>query len=225
MRAKPSEHLSTAIAILIAFITVVGALIAWRVSQASSVASNADTDGILAEVDGDNAYTGAFISGYAHLTAYAHSVVDTTLARELLAAAPKVTDDKLKTEIENERQRVLSESYADLLSVPQKYLDPRDFGYDVAKEIGETRAERAVERDIFSAPHFAAANAARGKAEWLLVILVVLGGAFVILTIADAIKNQFSYLLFFLALAIVMIGSLSALAIDIFGAPQLVIRF
>ena len=54
-----SNRFSNMVAILIALVTTIGAIIAWRVAVASSDAGSADTTGLLVAVDREDATTQA----------------------------------------------------------------------------------------------------------------------------------------------------------------------
>src|SRR5919202_1464552 len=99
-KSESTDRISTLIAILIAVVSVVGALVAWRVAVASSVAGNADTDGLLAAVDRENAITEAYTTLYGHLAAYARAARNDLLAKSLQAVESKTTDETLKKQLQ-----------------------------------------------------------------------------------------------------------------------------
>src|SRR3990172_11114606 len=69
--APPNEsRLETIAGILIAVVTVVGAVVAWRASVASDGAGDADFAGLRASVNAEEARAINFVNAYEHYGAY-----------------------------------------------------------------------------------------------------------------------------------------------------------
>jgi len=219
-----SDRVSTLIAVLIAIVSVFAALGAWRVAVATSAAGNADTDGLLAAVDREDAITEAYITLYGHLNAYARAVRHDALANALKSVEDTTSDTNLKARLAQERDGLIYAANTQRFSIPQQYLD-RSQNFDQERDVGETIADRSLEKDTFPEPHFARANAARAKAEWLLLLLILLGGAFVLLTLADALKHPLRFLLILMAIVVLGVAVVGGLMVELVGAPALVIRW
>jgi hypothetical protein len=125
--------------------------------------------------------------------------------------------------MDNERDGLIYAADTARSFVPQQYLN-RNNEFDQERDIGETLANRALQHDTYPEPHFKIADDNRAKAEWLLFILVFLGVAFVLLTLADAIKNPLRYLLLLSGISIFFVGTIAALLIEVFGAPNIYIN-
>lgn len=222
-QSHSTDRLSGLIAVMIAIVSVLAALGAWRVAVATSNAGNADTDGLLAAVDREDAITEAYITLYGHLNAYSRAVRDDAVAQALKSIQDSTTDQNLKAQLGQQRDELIYAANTNRFAIPQQYLD-RNQNFDQERDVGETLADRALEKDTLPEPHFAKANSERAKAEWLLLMLVLLGVAFVLLTLADAIKNRLRFV--FIAGAVVVIGVavIGAALIETLGAPALVIR-
>jgi len=211
---KP-DRLRTFIAVLIATVTVVGAIIAWRAAVGLSDASSANTRGILATVEREDVNTRATITLFGHLAAYSAFVRDDALAKaysDLAGANPQRTD------LTNyARAFRLAANYAQDL-IPPAYID-RDEKLDRQRDLGENIAQGSLNKDIEPEPHFADAGISQQKAQWLLADLILLGAVLVLLTLADAIQNLLRYLLLLGGVGLFGISMMIALVIEFFGPP------
>ncbi|HZQ10065.1 MAG TPA: hypothetical protein VFD70_26045 [Anaerolineae bacterium] len=214
--SEKSDRVSNIIAVLIAVVSVFAAIGAWRVAVATSAAGNADADGLLATVDRENALTGANVTVYGRMFAYARAVMDDAIASALQPIADNTTDATLKARLEEERASRIAGANQLRFSIPQQYLD-RDQKYDLERDIGETTADLTLERDTFPAPHFEQADYQRGKAQWLLMFVVFLGVAFVLLTLADAFKNALRYVLLALAILVFVLSVFGGILVEVRG--------
>ncbi len=221
--SNASERLSDVIAVLIAVISIVGAMIAWWVAGDSSNAGSADTSGLLASVDSQDALTEAYNTLYGHLTAYSRAMRDDALARTLYSVENATTDANLRQQLALQVDALTFGANALRGLIPQQYLD-RNKHLDQQRDVGETLADRELQHDTFPDPHFATADLNRVRSQWLLGILVILGVAFVLLTLADAIKNPVRYFLLLIAILIFLGGAAGATFIQFVGVPTLHIR-
>ncbi|MCA1552913.1 MAG: hypothetical protein LC737_00895 [Chloroflexi bacterium] len=200
-----SNRFSNMVAVLIALVTVVGAIVAWRVSVALSDAGSADTAGLLAVVDNEDATTHATVYALGHQTAYAAFLRDDRLARALRSLGDQYTT--FANSLDQAATRALD-------YVPRAYLD-RDENYNVQRDVGEDVAESTLNKDVNSRAKFDAADASRGKAQWLLLTLIGLGTALLFLTSADAVQNALRYLLLLGGLALFAASALGALVVEL----------
>jgi uncharacterized integral membrane protein len=212
-----SDRFDTVVAVLIAVVTVVGAVVAWRVSVALNDGAGADTRGILATVEREDVTTRAAITLMGHRTAYAAFVSDDALARaysDLARANPKDAD------LSNFASAFrLAANYA-LYPIPAQYLD-RDRQLDQERDLGENIAQYSINKDIEPQPHFAAADQSRQKAGWLLINVILLGMALILLTTANAVESRLRYLFLLASLLFLLISALAALLIELVGVPAL----
>ncbi len=203
MTAK-SNRFSNIVAILIALVTTVGAIIAWRVAVASSDAGSADTTGLLVAVDNDDATTQATLLAIGHQTAYAGFVRDDALATALYQAGGHF--NALADSLVEAANRSLD-------YIPRAYID-RKQNFDVQRDLGENLAEKTLAKDVNPQPHFQAADVARSKAQWLLFVLIWFGVALVLLTLADAVQNVLRYLFLIGGLGIFVFGAIIAAFVE-----------
>jgi thioesterase domain-containing protein len=210
-----SNRFGTVVAVLIAVVTVVGAIVAWRVAVALSNAGSADTLGILAAVEKEDVTTRATITLIGHRTAYATFKRDDSLATkysELAHANPQRTD------FSNLAGAFKSAANYALYWIPARYID-RSNELDRQRDLGEQIAQDSINKDMEPQPHFAAADSNRQKAQWLLVNLILLGMTLLFLTMADAIQNLLRYLLLLGGLGLLGISTVAVLLIEFFGPP------
>ncbi|HEY6043206.1 MAG TPA: hypothetical protein VIX58_13835 [Anaerolineae bacterium] len=206
-----ASRLSSFISVLIAIVSIVGALIAWRVALASSAAGNADTAGLLATVAREDVETRATILLYGHLTAYASYVGNRTLADTYDALArgnPQRTDYAAYAHAFR-----LAANYA-LYMIPSEYID-RNKELEVARDRGETIARESLDTNLDSRSNFDEADKARVRVQLLLINLILLGGALLFLTLADAIQNFLRYLFLLAGIGSFLIGTFGALFIEL----------
>jgi hypothetical protein len=199
-----SSRYSTFVSILIAIVSLAGAVLAWRVAVASSHAGNADTAGLLAAVDREDATTQATIGAVGHQMAYAAFIRNNSLAQAFYALGKDFTTTARGFEAAANRA---------LEFVPGQYLDRND-KFDAQRDIGEDIANASVNKDIHPADHFKEADQARRKAQFLLLDLSGYGVALVALTLADAIHNRLRYLFLLGGLGLFTMGSTAAIVIE-----------
>ncbi len=214
--SENSDRVSHLIAVLIAIVSVFAAIGAWRVAVATSAAGNADADGLLATVDRENALTGATMTVYGRMFAYSRAVMNDAIASALQPIADNTSDASLKARLEEERASRIAGANQLRFSIPQQYLD-RNQKYDLERDIGETTADLTLERDTFPNPHFELADLYRGKALWLLMFVVFLSVSFVLLTLADAIKNPLRYAFLALAILVFVLSVLGGILVEVRG--------
>jgi hypothetical protein len=159
---KP-DRISTVIAVLIAVVSVLAAVGAWRVAVASSNAGNADADGLLASVDQQDALTGAYVAVSARLAAFARSAENDAIATALQPIEAAATDSGLKARLEQERTSRIAAAEQLRFAIPPQYIT-RNNTYDENRDIGETSADLTLQRDTFPEPHFTFADTERAKA-------------------------------------------------------------
>ncbi len=204
MNTPESNNLSTAIAILIAIVTVVGAIAAWRVAVSMSDAGTADTLGLLAAVEKEDVTTQATITVAGHRMAYTAYVRDDALATSFDEVYGANAD---RGDLSNLSYAFrLAANYA-LDFIPANYVG-RDEKLDISRDLGENIAQLALARDINPQPHFDAADTSRTKALWLLTTVILLGVVLILLTLADAVQNFLRYVILAAGLGLFGISTL-----------------
>ncbi len=212
-----SDYFHTIVAALIAVVAVMGAIIAWRATVASSDAGSADTRGILAAVEREETTTRATTTVIGHRTAFAAFVRDDALAK---AYAALTKTNPQQTGLSDLASAFRDASHYAWDWIPPKFVE-RNEKLNEQRDLSENIAEDAIDKDIDPQPHFAAADRSRQKAQWLVLALVLLGIALLSLTLADAIQNLLRYLFLLAGLSAWLIGALAAMIFEFFGAPAI----
>lgn len=187
-----SEKFETFTAIMIAIVTIVSAVVAWRAAVASQEANQADFTGLTAAIHAEEAQVLNNITVAEHRQAFLTYTRYNELGYELYNAA-----NGANANAANELTRQKSEAWgiaAGLQSIffPSRYLRP-DGTYDAQREMDEKNADAARTNDIHPEPHFNKANSLRLKANLMVAALIFLGIALWMFTCAQIIGRRIRY--------------------------------
>ena len=212
VKAERSQRLETAVAILIAVVTVIGALVAWRSSAADDGAGDADFAGLRASVRAEETRALNYVNAYENYGSYTSYQRYNEMGNLLEADqsnAPAQEIDSL------ERQRADNHdlSISNQRLFPNKFLD-RDGAYNVKRQIGEMWADAAKENDLNPEPQFAEADQLRAKANWLLVAVAILAIALVFYTLVESFGDRMRYIMVGLGSLCMVAGIAFALFIE-----------
>jgi hypothetical protein len=205
-------------AILIALVTVLAALVAWRASVAGDAAGDNDYDGLRSLVSVQEVQTLGTVEAYVHSQAYAnyrrYDETATTLDEELEEASGKEAVDLRRKKREAE---VLVD--AKLKMFPNKFIERQaksdQSSYNARREIGQYVANQSRTRDLAPDPHFAAAEAYRTKTERLLLGVVFLTLSLVCLTLVEAFEGGARKASFVLGLLLGLGGMAFSIAMEL----------
>jgi hypothetical protein len=206
------DRFKTVIAILIALVTTVSAVVAWRTALASDAAGNADFAGLTASLRAENTRSSDTATMYANYRAYTDYVRHYRLGAmigEEMDAAPEADTPAMRHQ--------MNEAYAlainDADFFPGRYLE-RDLSYDKQRDLGEAWAEEAQKEDLDPQPHFARSDAMRTKTLWLLVAIIVLSASLWFYTLAQTINHSLKYVMAIGGTGFLLLGSAVAFAVD-----------
>lgn len=208
-----TEIFKTFTASMIAIVTVLSALTAWRASVASSDAGDADFRGLVATVNAEEAGALSTIKVMEHYQAFLSYTRYNELGYKLydaLQAKPANSDA-----LEQQKSDAWGIAYG-LQSIffPSRYLRP-DGTYDSEREMEELLAEEQRARDTRPDIHYAKADSLRVKANLLAQMLILFGFSFWFFTLAQIVDHKVKYLFAFVGGLFLMGGSLAALAIEL----------
>lgn len=210
---SPPNRLETVVALLIAVVTVIGALIAWRASVADDGAGDADFAGLRASLNAEETRALNAVDAYEHYGAYTDYWRYRALGDELadaVVAAPAEAADAL------DRQRAeaydLADANQDLF--PNRFLN-RDGTYSVARETGEAWADAAREQDLNPEPQYAEADKLRTKSNQLLGTITLLGLALVGYTLVETVEGRLKLLLAGGATLVALVGVALAVMLEV----------
>jgi hypothetical protein len=208
-----NNRLETVVALLIAVVTVIGAVMAWRASVADDGAGDADFAGLRASLNAEETRALNAVDAYEHYGAYTNYWRYNALGDELAAAveaAPPEAADAL------DRQRAeaydLADANQDLF--PNRFLN-RDGTYSVARETGEAWADAAREKDLYPDPQYAEADRLRTKSNQLLGTITLLGLALVVYTLVETVAGRVKLLLVGLGTVLAIAGVVVAVLLEL----------
>ncbi|HVN16033.1 MAG TPA: hypothetical protein VMT73_09870 [Anaerolineales bacterium] len=186
-----SEGFKTFTAIMIAIVSVVGALVTWRAALASNEASQDDFTGLAAAINAQESQVLTAITVSEHYQAF----LDYTRYNEL---GNQINDEIQKN---NSTDGSLTRQKSDAWGIafglqslffPQRYLLPNGT-YDVQRETDEQNAEAERTQDVKPELHFTQADTLRLKANLQVVILILLGISFWFFTLAQINERGIKY--------------------------------
>ena len=204
-----SNRFKSFVAVLVAIVTVLGALTAGLAAKASSDAGDEDFAGMAAAISAQKADLINEVYAYEHYRAY------TTYFRYLelgnLLYDPNA-DEKTQQSLYNQQQEVWGVADGILSTFFQaRYIDP-DGTYDLERELQEARAEDEQSNDLNFTPYFDKADSLRARSSFLIGNMIVFAGSFWFLTLAQVMENRFKY---FMALFGILLGLAGILGIFI----------
>jgi len=165
-------------AILIALVTVIAALVAWRASVSADGAGDADYAGLNAVVNREKTDTLAAVESAEHARAFA-AYRRYRQTAEILAPGEKA--NKVAAEAD-----ALAD--AKLTLFPNKYME-REGTYRIEREMGTIRSNEARTKDLDPADDFEDADKLRDKTEKLLYGVVYLTFSLICLTLVEAFQG------------------------------------
>lgn len=212
---EKENRLETVVAILIAVVTVIGAVVAWRASVAADGAGDADFAGLQATLNAEETRALNFVNAYEHYGAYVNYSRYLQLGN---AVADDLSNGVAQSEEEAfwlDRQRAESFDLANANQelFPNRFLS-RDGGYGVQRELGEAWADATREKDLDPDPYYAEADKLRDKTNLLLSTLTLLGIGLVFFTLVEAAGERLRYPLVGLGVLFSIGGTVAALVIE-----------
>ncbi len=206
---EQSDRYQIIIAIMIAVVSLAGAVVAWQATLIED--DDADKAGLAAAL---NAETTHFINEAVlakHHRAYTTYSLNDELQNQIQAG---ITD--ANSAEQNQRTRQLTEASnlagTSRLFFPSRYLN-RDGTYNTQRELGEAWAQAGQINDLEAQPHFDEADSLRVKALFTITILLLLTVSLLFYTIAEGLHPERRSLRLYTA-----IGGTAFLVISIVGA-------
>ena len=218
MTPEPEEKeskLETIVAILIAIVTVIGAVVAWRASVAADSAGDADFAGLQASLNAEETRALNNVNAYEHYGAYVNYRRYLNLGNAIaddLANDPSTPEDQAFM-LDRQRAEAYDLSNANQTLFPNRFLN-RDGSYSVTRELGEAWADAAKQKDLDPDPHYAEADGLRQKTNLLLATLSLLAIGLVFFTLVEAADERLQMIMVGLGGAFSLVGTIIALVIE-----------
>lgn len=216
----PAERarLKTAVSVLIATVTVIGALVGWRISVASGAASAADSRGLEAALHAAN--TGTSVSTYlstnlSFFAEYQEHLERATLLERDLSREPNAARRQALEE-EALRERSLATAARGYVNADYIEVDPDtgDEYFDGNRFWDAQWAETAVTQTLDPAPAFAQADRARVKTRSLTAVAVGLSLALFLLSAATVAPRRAMRLLSAAAVPIIVAAGVVVVVLE-----------
>jgi hypothetical protein len=177
--------------VLVAFVTVLGAIVACMATSAASGAANADFDGLNSAIRAQKAEIINEIYAYEHYRAF----TDYSRYLELgnLLYDPNATEE---TSIANgviQREVWGVASGIKSLFFQARYITPEGT-YDLQRELDEAIAEDAQNEDLNSDPYFEESDRMHRRSSFLTADMIVLAVSFWFLQLAQVTEKRIKYL-------------------------------
>lgn len=193
------ETFKSYVAVLIAFVTVMGAMAAGLASVAVSDANDADFAGLDASIRGQKADIVNHILAYEKYRAYTAYVRYNELGNQLYSA---------------NQFGAASEAWGVARGLVSFFL-PRyiraDGAYDIERELEEAWAQDAQDQDLDAAPYFGESDQLRQRSSFLTADMIVLAMSFWFLTVAQTTQKNIKYLLAGIGVLLALAGTLGLL--------------
>jgi len=206
------NHLEIIVAILIATVTVIGAVVVWRASVAADASGDADYAGHRASVNVEETRALDTINTYENYGAYTNYVRYSTLSDLIAEDLDQATaDEALRLEhqlTEADNLAVINQNL-----FPNRFLN-RDGTYNIQRQLGELWAKAAKEKDLNPEPQFAEADRLRDKSNWFLVAVTILAISLVFYTLVESVSGRGQIVLVTLGCALALVGTIGALFIE-----------
>jgi hypothetical protein len=211
---EQSSRFETIIAILIAIVTVTGAIVAWRASVAADGAGDADYAGLRALVSAERTRALNYVNAYEDYTAFTGYKRYQDLADQIEKDLERLpTDDPQKAALETELSNVSDLARASRTLIEGRFVN-RTGQYDLQRQLGEMWATEAKQKDLDPDPQFAEAEQLRSKTNWLLASVMVLGVGLVFYTLVESAASRLKYALAALGTLFLVLGAVMAVLID-----------
>ena len=213
---QENNNLSILVALLIAAVSVISAVVAWRASVAADAAGDADVAGIRATINLTETNALASVKGYSDyasfLDYYKYRETASQIEQELAALPEDAVD--ASAALVNELADTHDLTTAAGMAFPNEYLN-RDGTYALSRQTGEYVATVSREKDTNPQPSFDEADAQRSHTDRLLIAVSVLVVALIFYTLIEATESKkLKYLLLSIGTAIFLAGSIAALFVE-----------
>ena len=214
---KENNRVSTVVALLIAAVSVAGAVVTWRASVSADGAGDADVAGIRATINLTETKALAAVKGYSDYASfteyYKYRETGNQLEKEITELPADATEEQVAA-LNNELADTYDLTTASGVAFPNDYLN-RDGTYALSRQTGEFVANASRERDINPQPSFDEADGLRDHTNRLLVALSVLVIALVFYTLIEATDNtKLKYLLLVAGTGIFLAGVIGAYMLE-----------
>lgn len=209
------DTFQTVMAILIALVTIVGAVVAWRSAVFSERAGNADFASTTAVIHREETLTVGTARLFQRYRAYTDYLLSIVYADLLQEAMDSVSPEQASL-FEAERTQANDEAINNLRYFETRYLD-LEGNYDQERDLGEAIADASQTKDLDPAPHLIEADRSRTQIANFVSIFIVLAVALVFYTFAEALhpsRRVLRYSMAFFGTICLLFGAVAAVLVE-----------
>jgi hypothetical protein len=210
-----SDRFTTLVAILIALVTVIGALVVWRAAVAEDASGDADYAGLRAAINAEETRALNFVNTYENYGSYVNYQRNRDFGNLILADMANATEEQALA-LNSQRADAHDLALAAQHLFPQRFLN-RDGSYSTERQLNELWATAAKEKDLNPTPQFEDADRLRAKTNNLLLTAGALALALVAYTLIEAASARWKMVLFAAGSLLAIGGTIMAALIE-FGA-------
>lgn len=197
LTTKKDDRFKTFVAVLIAIVSLAGALLAWRIAVIDSTASDDDVQGIVSLVSWHQARVGTEADMYRNLRTYLKVRIHDALSKSLAQERDLYPDgDPIRTRLWDEgwTETFVAEEYLDQVTIRPEYIRA-DGNYDgqAAQDIDMAALSLTTDFDSQSR-YFAEAEHLRLKGQRLTALALFLSTSLLFYTLAEVVTHPIKYL-------------------------------
>lgn len=207
-----SEALQTFVAILIAVVTAIGAIVAWRASVAADGAGDADLAGLRSTLNVSEVQALNAVNAYENLSAFTAYTRYNALGDEYFEALEAADEDMIYT-LDTGRANAYDIATAMSINFRSEFINP-DSTYDIERQLDEMWADAEKNRDLNPSAHFSEADTLRQQTNSLLMTIMVLGVALVFLTLFEFVDGRLQYVMIGIGFILALAGTIAAVMIE-----------
>ncbi|HMO59298.1 MAG TPA: hypothetical protein PKA05_18530 [Roseiflexaceae bacterium] len=214
MAAAWNRRFETILAILIALVTVMSAVAAWRAAIAGDAAGNADFDGLSAAISYEEARALNASTSYQQYRAYTRYLLNNTLGDLLWDDGQQASAEEASI-LRRDRLLAYDQMLIDVDFFESRYIN-RDGAYDRDRQFDALMADSERNDDLNPLPHFQEADRQYTKSRLQIAMLIFLASALWFFTLAAEIKHVIRYPLATLGLMAMCVAIVGSAAIEFF---------
>lgn len=214
---KKDDRFKTFVAVLIAVVSLAGALLAWRIAALDSLASDDDVQGIVSLVSWHQARVGTEADMYRNLRTYLkvriHDALSNGLARER-DLYPNKDPNRTRLWDEGWTETFVAEEYLDQVTIRPEYIRA-DGSYDgqAAQDIDMAGLALTADFDP-QGRYFAEADGLRLKTQRLTALALFLSTSLLFYTLAEVVTHPVKYVFVILGSGVFLLFGLLWPAIE-----------
>lgn len=208
-----NTRFNTFASIMIAIVSVLGAGAACLASVAANRASNADFDGLTAEIKAQEETLFNQVIVHEHFRAFLAYHRYNELGNLLYDEYLQTGSERASALGQLQREVWGLAAGLDETFFPTRYLVPEG-GYDIQRELGERLAESSRNFDLNPDPHFRMADALRTKSLLFASVLIMLSVAFWFFNAAEIIESRLQYVLAAIGILVTLASLIAGLIVQ-----------